>query len=60
MGFPIGVIIVRQISVYRDVDVIINSDITADRRADVVRQDILAASGSAIDTYVDGTEKHRV
>jgi hypothetical protein len=37
VGFPIGVIIVRQISVCRDADVVINGDITADRRADVVR-----------------------
>jgi hypothetical protein len=60
MGFPTGVIIVRQISVYRDVDIVINGDITTDRRADVVRQDVLAASGSAINIYVDSTEKHRV
>jgi hypothetical protein len=60
IGFPIGVTTVRQIGVCRDADVIVDGDITADRRADVVRQDVLAASGSAIDTCVDGTEKHRV
>jgi hypothetical protein len=60
IGFPIGVITVRQISVCRDADIVVNGDIAADRRADVVRQDVLPASGSAIDTCVDGTEKHRV
>jgi hypothetical protein len=60
MGFPIGVITVRQISICRDADVVIDGDIAADRRADIVRQDVLAASGSAIDTCVDGAEKHRV
>jgi hypothetical protein len=37
IGFPIGVIIVRQISVYRDADFVVDGDITADRRADVIR-----------------------
>jgi hypothetical protein len=60
MGFPIGVITVRQIGVCRDADVVVDGDITADRRADVVRQDILAASGSTINTCVDSAEKHRV
>jgi hypothetical protein len=60
MGFPIGVTTVRQIGVCRDADVVVNGDIAADRRADVVRQDVLAASGSAIDACVDSAEKHRV
>jgi hypothetical protein len=60
MGFPTGVTTVRQIGVCRDVDIVVNGDIAADRRADIVRQDVLAASGSAIDTCVDGAEKHRV
>jgi hypothetical protein len=60
VGFPIGVTTVRQISVYRDADVVVNGDIAADRRADVIRQDVLAASGSAINTCIDGAEKHRV
>jgi len=60
MGFPTRVVIVRQIGVCRDADVVIDGDITADRGADVVRQDVLAASRSTIDTCVDSTEKHRV
>lgn len=60
MGFSARVTTIRQIGVRRDADVVINSDIAADRRADVIRQDVLAASGSAIDTYVDSTEEHRV
>jgi hypothetical protein len=60
VGFPTGVITVRQISVCRDADIVVNGDIAAHRRADVVRQDVLAASGSAINTCVDGAEKHRV
>jgi hypothetical protein len=60
MGFPTRVAIVRQVSVRRDADVIVNRDITADRRANVVRQDVLAASRGAIDTCVDGTEEHRI
>ena len=60
MGFPTRVTTIRQVGICRDADVVVNGDVATDRRANVIRQDVLAASRSAVDTCVDGTEEHRI
>ena len=60
MGFLTRVVAVGQVGVRRDADVVVDSDIAAKRRADVVQQDVLVEAGGPFDTCVDSAEEHRV
>lgn len=60
VGFPAGVIGVREVSERGDVDSIINGDVTAVRGGPIIGEDVLEAGRGTVHLGPDRTAEHPV